>query len=211
MDKPKYRFPPGSKWPPLPGDYVVGDPESAVAICTLSSRLEVKAPYAIRGACRTENVGIERVIVNIVSNPNIRFLILCGREVVGHEVGGCFKALKRYGVDRNSRRIINAPGPLPVIGGIPLEAVERFREQVELVDLIGVEDTVKIAKEVYRCIERDPGAYPKPPLRVEATLKPMVKGGLNTVTIAPEYGLSVNLERWEVEYVNQSKPRFILK
>lgn len=198
MEKPKYHFPPGFKWPPLPGDYVVGNPQSPVAICTLSFHVDVEAPYAIRGVCRTENVGIERVVVNLVSNPNVRFLILCGEEVAGHNVGGCFKALKRYGVDPNSRRIINAPGPIPVVGNLPLKAIERFREQVELVDLIGVVDSTKIAEEVYRCVERDPGAYPKPPLRVEVTAKPAVKVSLNPITIAPEYGLAVDLDKWVV-------------
>jgi len=38
----------------------------------------------------TENLGIERLITNILANPEIRFLILCGEDTqkaVGHLLG----------------------------------------------------------------------------------------------------------------------------
>ena len=134
------------KWPIATGRYVVGDPESSVAICTLASELDADLAFAIKGSCKTENLGIEKVIVNIISNPNIRFLILCGSEVTGHKTGKCFKALKEFGVDSRSKRIIYAPGPIPILGNLPSEAIERFRKQVEIVDLIGVEDLNEIRR-----------------------------------------------------------------
>ena len=79
--------PTADNWPVVSGDYIVGDPESPVAVTTLASHNEdipASAGAAIAGPCKTENLGIEKVVANIISNPNIRFLILCGAEVQGH-------------------------------------------------------------------------------------------------------------------------------
>ncbi|MHA2376023.1 MAG: hypothetical protein ACXAB9_07620 [Candidatus Thorarchaeota archaeon] len=63
-------------WPPVPGDFEVRNPLSCVAICTLGKKLHIEADYSIIGTCKTENIGIERVIINVISNPRIRFVIL---------------------------------------------------------------------------------------------------------------------------------------
>ena len=45
---------------------------------------------AIVGTMHTENLGIERVIKNVLANPHIRFLLLCGedtQQAVGHLPG----------------------------------------------------------------------------------------------------------------------------
>ena len=71
---------PAEGWPVINGDYVAGDPESPVAAATLASHIEqipVDAGAAIAGPCKTENLGIEKMISNLISNPNLRFLILC--------------------------------------------------------------------------------------------------------------------------------------
>ncbi len=75
--------PTADNWPVVSGDYIVGDPESPVAVTTLASHNEdipAAAGAAIAGPCKTENLGIEKVVANIISNPNIRFLILCGAD-----------------------------------------------------------------------------------------------------------------------------------
>ena len=87
--------PTSDTWPVVSGDYIVGDPESPVAVVTLASHNEdigAAAGAAISGPCKTENLGIEKVIANTVSNPNIRFMILCGAEVQGHITGESIKA-----------------------------------------------------------------------------------------------------------------------
>ncbi len=43
------------------------------------NRLIKKA--AIFGAMKTENIGIEKVVANIISNTSIRYLVECGAEV----------------------------------------------------------------------------------------------------------------------------------
>lgn len=146
-------------WPALPGFYTVGDPKSCVAVCTLKE-VDLALPVAktaITGRCLTENVGIERVIKNLIINPNIRFLILCGEEPKGHFVGQAFKCIKVNGV--KDGKIIGAIGAMPYLKNTSQEEVIRFNKQIELVDLIGVADTKKIEEAIDRCIAKDPGAF----------------------------------------------------
>ena len=141
--------PTADNWPVVSGDYIVGDPESPVAVTTLASHNEdipAAAGAAIAGPCKTENLGIEKVVANIISNPNIRFLILCGAEVQGHITGQSIQALH------------GATGAIPFVENIPMEGVERFQQQVELVDMIDNEDGGAITAKVKECIEKDPGA-----------------------------------------------------
>ncbi|NLM03298.1 MAG: tetrahydromethanopterin S-methyltransferase subunit A [Methanothermobacter wolfeii] len=153
---------PAEGWPVVNGDYIVGDPESPVAATTLASHIEdvpVEAGAAIAGPCKTENLGIEKMIANLISNPNIRFLILCGSEVQGHITGQSIEALHQNGVDPDKRNIIGATGAIPYIENIPDEGIERFQKQLEIVNLIDVEDADAIKAKVKECIEKDPGAF----------------------------------------------------
>ncbi|MDR2967391.1 MAG: tetrahydromethanopterin S-methyltransferase subunit A [Methanobacteriaceae archaeon] len=153
---------PAEGWPIINGDYEVGDPESPVAATTLGSHNEavpVGAGAAIAGPCKTENLGIEKVVANIISNPNIRFLVLCGSEVQGHITGQSIEALHANGVDPEKRSIVDATGAIPYVENIPDEGIERFQTQVEIVSMIDVEDAGAIEAKVKECVEKDPGAF----------------------------------------------------
>lgn len=64
---------PADSWSVITGDYIVGNPESPVAVATLASHIEAElSGAAIARPCKTENLGIEKVVANIISNPNIR-------------------------------------------------------------------------------------------------------------------------------------------
>lgn len=161
---------PAEGWPVATGDYVVGDPESPVAVVTLGSELgdmPVQAGAAISGILHTENLGMEKVIANVISNPNIRFLLLAGSEVQGHITGGTMKALMKNGVDPEKRNIIDAPGAIPFIENVPDEGIERFQSQVELIDMIDVEDAAAISSKIKESIEKDPGAFEEEAMIVE--------------------------------------------
>ncbi len=152
---------PAEGWPVVNGDYVVGDPESPVAAATLASHIEqipVDAGAAIAGPCKTENLGIEKMLANLISNPNLRFLILCGSEVQGHITGQSIEALHVKGVDEK-RKIVDATGAIPFIENIPDEGIERFQQQFEIVSIIDTEDAGQIQAKVKECIEKDPGAF----------------------------------------------------
>ena len=153
---------PAEGWPVISGDYVVGDPESPVAAATLASHIEqipLDAGAAISGPCKTENLGIEKMMANLISNPNIRFLVLCGSEVQGHITGQSIEALHANGVDPDKRSIVNAKGAIPYIENIPDEGIERFQQQLEIVSIIDKEDAPSIQAKIKECIEKDPGAF----------------------------------------------------
>lgn len=130
------------------GEFTVGSEDSQIAIDTLSSRLDFPPKLvAIWGQHKTENLGIEKIVANIVSNPNIRYLIVCGEEVRGHKSGQSLLALHMNGIGDNGR-IVGANGAVPYIENISAEAIDRFREQVELIDMIGISDIKIILKKI---------------------------------------------------------------
>ncbi len=176
------------EWPAVSGDFIVGDSNGYVAICTFGKRLDVECSYALLGTCKTENIGIERVIVNTISNPSIRFLILAGPEVPGHLTGQTLKSLHENGIEPDTKRIIGAKGAIPYIENIPIEAVERFREQVMLVDMLNnlnLDEIAKMAETI-----GNPGRFPESAIWVEFKVKskrkrPIVSG--EGIEILPEF------------------------
>lgn len=151
-------------WPIETGDYRLGNLSGPVAIATLASEdLYQKfsentcaADCAICGKVFTENIGIEKVVKNIISNRHIRFLILCGQEAKGHLTGACIKALHANGVDEH-HRIREARGKRPWIKTLTLPQIARFQKQVEVVDLIGCEDVLTIETKVAELAALKPG------------------------------------------------------
>jgi tetrahydromethanopterin S-methyltransferase subunit A len=172
-------------WPVAPGDYEIGDTDSPVAVLIIG-RGTVTLPdrrYAIKGTVKTENMGMEKVITNIVTNPRIRFLIVCGREEFGHFPADAITALVKNGVD-GQMRIIGSRSAIPFLCNLPPAAVDRFREQIELVDLVHPKDareivaydpeyrfeeerTTELVTAIEDCRSRDPGAFPQGPFLIE--------------------------------------------
>ncbi len=152
----------GEEWPVVSGQFYVGQKDSPVAVCTLSSldlmrKIGRRDEIAIIGKTFTENLGIEKMIRNIVTNPSIRFLILCGRESP-HRVGQSLIALREHGIDMGGR-IIESLGILPVIKNVALEEVTAFREQIEILDLTGEVDPDTVLKAVQTASQRNPGRF----------------------------------------------------
>src|SRR3989442_13406920 len=87
--------------------YFVGDPESPVAVCTLSSLALLDAlgsspvaqQVAIIGPLETENVGVERMLITLLERPRIRTLVVCGDEARGRYQGQALSSLFEHGVD----------------------------------------------------------------------------------------------------------------
>ena len=152
---------------PWGGEYVIGNPESCVAAVTLSEELRLpKEEIAICGQMKTENLGVEKVVANILSNPNIRFLIVCGKEVRGHRSGDTILALHRNGIDEKNR-VKGAKGAVPYIENISKEAVDRFRQQVELVEMLDVSDPNVILEMARECARRNPGSFGEPYIAIK--------------------------------------------
>jgi tetrahydromethanopterin S-methyltransferase subunit A len=143
-------------WPPVPGEYYVfcDGPGCPVAVSTLGS-VELAEDLArnrprelcIVGKTETENIGVEKVIKNTITNPTIRFLLLVGRDPEGHRSGGTLLALWENGVD-DGMRVMDSPGRRPILRNVTRGEVEAFRKQVLVVDLIGCEDITVIVEKI---------------------------------------------------------------
>jgi len=160
---------PASGWPIVQGDFQAGDPNSPVAVMTCGSHLDEKgicdAGAAICGSCKTENLGLEKVIANIISNPNIRFILLCGTEVKGHLAGQTMDALHKNGV--KDGRVVGAEGAIPFIENLADDAISRYQEQCELVNIMEAEDMGAIKGKIDELKGKDPGAFAGDPMIVE--------------------------------------------
>jgi len=184
---------PHPDYPPEEGRYLRGNDCSPVVVVVILNdpedkippeieklvRVGVEAGAALSGTVQTENIGFEKIICNVIANPNIRWAILTGPESEGHSTGEAFKALLTNGVDEK-KRIIGTDAPHPLLYNLPMEFIERFRAQVSLIDLQfkGAPETVRQA--VWSCYQEEPvefegqqvydiGAYPEPPLSGKIT------------------------------------------
>ena len=153
----------GTSWPVMPGVYQVGDPNGPVAVCALTSEKLVSPlvgvqGVAIAGIVYTANLGITRIIVNITSNPAIRFLLICGKDSALFRPGQSLVALSEHGVD-GQRRIVQAAGYDPVLPSIDPEQVAQFRRQVEVLDWTGEEDVELLRERIKSLTVRNPGMF----------------------------------------------------
>ena len=160
---------PASGWPLVKGDFHSGDANSCVAVITMGSHLDEQgicdAGAAMCGSCKTENLGLEKVIANYIANPNIRFMILCGTEVKGHLSGQSMVALHKGGV--KDGRIVGAEGAIPFIENLNDAAIKRFQEQITVVNIMETEAFAAIKAKINELKAKDPGAFAADPIVVE--------------------------------------------
>ncbi len=160
---------PASGWPIVQGDYHTGDANSPVAVITMGSHLDETAicvsGAALAGSCKTENLGIEKIVANIISNPNIRFVLLCGTEVKGHLSGQSLEAMHKNGVDGG--KIVGSSGAIPFLENLSESDIKRFQEQVEVVNIMESEDLNVIAAKINELKARDPGAFGAEPIVIQ--------------------------------------------
>lgn len=188
MDKEirKIKVPEG--YPPEEGCYLRGNDSSPVAVVVILKwrreevpdsiealvRIGLESGAALSGTLQTENVGLEKVICNVIANPNIRYLVVCGPESPGHLVGDCIKALYNNGIDEH-KRIIGTEAPAPFLFNIPTEWIERFKRQTRLIDLTSEGSPEIIRDAVWSCYQEGPvkfkeyelydmGAYEEEPI-----------------------------------------------
>ena len=157
-----------SGWPPLPGSFTVLRFNAPVAVCTLNTEtlaadLAADAPEALSivGTLNTENLGIERVIRNVLANPNIRVLVVCGEDTqhaIGHLPGQSLASLFESGIDQH-RRIQGARGKRPVLKNVTPEQVDAFRRQVRPVIMLGETRPGVIKAKVRDCGAETPGPF----------------------------------------------------
>jgi len=161
---------PAEPWPVVTGEYEVGNPESPVAVCTCGSHLKsselIAAGASLAGPCKTENIGIEKMVANVIANPNIRFVVVTGMEVKGHITGQAVDAFTKSGIDKEGR-IIGAKGAIPFIQNLTPESIERWKTQVQAVMMMDTEDMGAITGKIRELASKDPGALDVEPMIVE--------------------------------------------
>ncbi len=143
-----------NSWPPVEGEYTVLDKSAPVAVSTLASvKLEEKLVrlkpqgLCIVGKTETENIGIDKIIKNVVSNPSISSIIVAGKDTEGHQSGKTLLALWENGVDKNMR-IIGSNGRRPILKNVSRADVDKFRKQITVEDMIGSENMKAIANKI---------------------------------------------------------------
>jgi len=177
---------PPTDYPPEEGCYLRGNDFSPVAVVVMLNytreqtpqeieqlvRIAIEKGAALAGTLQTENIGIEKIVINIVANPNIRYLVLCGTEVAGHDSGDALKCLLENGIDEK-RTIVGSKAKTPYLFNIPLESIKRFKRQLTLINLLNEMNPEIVEKAVWSCYQEepikfqnytlhDPGAYPEP-------------------------------------------------
>ena len=181
-------------WPPVVGEYFVLDQAASVAVSTLSSvqlaeELAHRKPngLAIVGKTETENIGVDKVIKNIITSPTLRYLIVAGSEPQGHLTGQTLLALAENGVDENGR-VMGSTGKRPVLRNVSAVEIQAFREQVQVIDMIGRENPDEISSLIEilaqqvtppcgctECGAKSPVSISTPPKIVATELSEVVK------------------------------------
>ena len=176
------------EYPPEEGCYLRGNDFSPVAVCVILHRIREETPpeltqlvrtavesgAALAGTLQTENIGLEKVICNIVANPNIRYMLLCGPESPGHSTGDAILALMEHGVDER-KKIIDTKAPTPYLFNIPPESIVRFRQQIQVINCLNEGTPELVQQVVVACYQEQPtpfrdyvlydiGAFPEPPI-----------------------------------------------
>ena len=144
---------PPEGYPPEKGRYLrsnVFSPLAAVAILntfdfkipqriTNIVRFSIETDAALTVTLQTENIGIEKIIANAVANPNIQHIVLCTVESRGHLCDEALSSLMEKGVDEEKN--IGTDAPTSYLYNSPIGAIERFKKQMMLINLLNEGNT----------------------------------------------------------------------
>lgn len=137
---------------PIPEDVVFGNQKSSIAVCTLASTSLLKdiqkstlmEKILLVGRLLSENKGIDSLVKNTISNKQIKTIIVCGKDVWGHKAGHSLLSLYKNGID-DSGRIFGSYSPNPILT-IQKSDVEKFQNQIQIIDKIGETNIESIAE-----------------------------------------------------------------
>ena len=139
---------------PINEEFYLGNSESKIAICTLSSidllkniaNSEILHKISIVGRLLSENKGIDSIIKYLNKNHKVDTIIVCGKDVWGHKSGHSLFQLHKNGIDQNNR-IINSSSPDPFLT-VSKSEIKHFQDNVKLVNLINVTEIELILKKL---------------------------------------------------------------
>ena len=139
---------------PIPEEFYTCNPDSSIAVCTLSSidllkkftNSEIFNDISIAGRLLSENKGIDSIIEYVNKHQKIKIIIVCGKEVWGHKSGHSLFQLHKNGIDKNNR-IINSTSPDPFLS-ISKSKIQYFQHNITLVNLINEINFEKISNKI---------------------------------------------------------------
>lgn len=139
---------------PIPEEFFIGNSDSSVAICTLSS-MDLLKKFAssnilnnisIVGRLLSENKGIDSILEYVNKNQKTTTIIVCGKEVLGHRAGHSLFQLYENGVDKNNK-IIGSTSPDPILT-VSKSQIQYFQKNITLINLINKTNFEKILDEI---------------------------------------------------------------
>lgn len=146
------------KWPLYKDKMlIIGNQKSQVAVCSLWTKRELVAQklnlekISVVGNLYSAKKGISFLVRNILANPNIRYLIVCGLD--RSESGQALIDLAQNGFEKIENKegencywqiISNVENRIDI--EIKKEALEIFRSRVKIMDLRTEKDYTKIQK-----------------------------------------------------------------
>jgi tetrahydromethanopterin S-methyltransferase subunit A len=139
---------------PIPEKSYQGDPDSIIAVCTLSSldllkkmiNSDILLHVSIVERLLSENKGIDAIVHHVNQNKKIKTIIVCGKEVWGHKAGHSLFKLYNNGID-NNKRIIGSNSPDPYLT-VTQSQVNYFRKEINLVNMIDETNFNKIKQKI---------------------------------------------------------------
>lgn len=141
-------------WPVQPGDYAVLNPKGSIAIIFIGGSGLIDSSFylslrniAIVGSLTTENIGIEYVLKNLISNPYIRHLAIIGQEISGHRPGDAIINLHMKGIN-TKQKIIDAAGARPILRNTLPQEIAQFRKQITIHNFLHCDDMDTLKKEI---------------------------------------------------------------
>lgn len=153
-------------WPPyfMGGEVPelrVGNPDACVGVITLWTPVDLIWPkldrnkIAVIGQLKTPGAGIDGIIRTCAANRAIRYLVVCGREMKEGVGGEALMNLIENGADERGK-IIGGPAGAKISDTIPIKEIDKFRENITLIDLRGIVDPAKIQEIISGFSYKDP-------------------------------------------------------
>lgn len=140
---------------PINEEFYYGNPNSSIAICTLSSldllkkisSSDLMNNVSIVGRLLSENKGIDSIINYLYQNNKIKKIVVCGKEVWGHKAGHSLFELYKNGVN-DKGRIINSISPDPFLT-VSKSQVNYFQTKITLINMINETNYNKIKEKIF--------------------------------------------------------------
>ncbi len=126
----------------------IGNPNSSIGLCTLWTEkervLEKISPenFNICGQCYSSREGVNLIIRHMLANKKLNTLVLCGADLSNS--GDVLLALKERGID-DEHKVIGFPDT-KIDSEIPLDSIERFRNNIDIIDKREIKDYSEIDK-----------------------------------------------------------------